>query len=122
MNFWFVAAAATSFVTFLVHLVLGGREIARPLLAADLQAKPKYTSYYCWHMVTITIAAVALAFALAALPGRTGDLALFATGLSLLFLLWNIVMIVSRRLRFLHYPQWSLFLPGTLLGIVGLMA
>ncbi|MCC2112695.1 MAG: hypothetical protein KDJ16_11735 [Hyphomicrobiales bacterium] len=121
MNGWYVAAAVSSAATCLVHVFLGGREIARPLLAAELRKIPKYTAYYCWHMVTITIAALALAFALAARPGGAIELAYFATGLSALFMAWNLIMIALFRLRLLHFPQWLLFLPGAGFGSIGIM-
>lgn len=121
MNHWFLAAAATSLFTFLTHVFLGGREVAAPLLRSELRAIPKFTSYYCWHMVTITIAALALAFVLAGLPGGSRELALFATALSVLFMLWNLALIATQRLRLFHFPQWLLFLPGSVLGTAGLL-
>lgn len=122
MNWLLAAAAAVSVLTCLIHLVLGGREIARPLLAADgLRRVPKYTAYYCWHLVTITLAGLALAFAVAARPDGSRDLALFATGGAALFAAWSLGMIARFRLRPWHFPQWALFLPITALGLAGLL-
>lgn len=60
MNIWFLMAGLFSFAVCLTHIILGGREAARPLLDADLRAIPKYTNYYCWHMVTIIIGGLGL--------------------------------------------------------------
>lgn len=122
MNIYFLIAALTSCGTCLLHIFLGGKFAAKPLLHnQDLNQVAKYTNYYCWHLVTITIAAMALAFAMAAQPGGSKDLALFATLLSALFCLLNLIMIFSFKLNKKHFPQWLLFLPGAFFGTLGLM-
>ena len=121
MNIWLVLAAALAAVTTLIHAVLGGRHVAAPLLAAErLHAVPKFTLYYCWHLVTIMLAAQALAFGLAATGQGSRDLALFATGGAALFCLWGLGMIGLFRLRIAHFPQWALFAAITASGMVGL--
>ena len=113
MNYWFVTAAAMSIFTMLVHAFAGGREVAKPLLAArDLKKVPKYTAYYCWHLVTITLAAIALAFWLAAQDENARSLAIFATFGAAAFAGWSLVMISVFKLRLWHFPQWSLFIPA----------
>jgi hypothetical protein len=122
MNPFLAAAAAASLLTCLVHLVLGGREVARPLLATEgLRRIPKFTAYYCWHLVTITLSGLALAFALAARPDGSRELALFATGGAALFAVWSLGMVARFRLRPWHFPQWALFLPITALGLAGVL-
>ena len=121
MNFWFLAAAAVSFFTCALHIVLGGREAARPLLATtDLDHVAKYTNYYCWHLVTIVIASLGTAFAFASRPGAGIDLALFACALSLAFALWSVSMVILHRLHPLKFGQWALFLPIAILGVAGI--
>lgn len=120
MNGWFASAAALSAVTCAIHIIPGGREIARPLLASgDLAQVPKYTSYYCWHMVTITLAALAAAFGWAAADPRAGEAAIVATALSLAFAVWSLALIARFKLPPLQYPQWALFLPIAALGLAG---
>jgi hypothetical protein len=121
MNAWLALAAALAATTTLIHLVLGGREIATPLLAADrLHPVPKFTMYYCWHLVTIVLAAQALAFGLAATGQGSRDLAVFATAGAALFCLWSLAMIGLFRLRIAHFPQWALFAAITVSGAIGL--
>src|SRR6478735_10545487 len=64
MNPWLGAAALAAFSTFLIHTFVGGRLIARPLLAArDLPRVPRLTVYYCWHMVSLLLFGMAVALA-----------------------------------------------------------
>lgn len=122
MNFWLLAAAGLASATCGLHVIAGGREAARPLLASlDLDRVAKYTNYYCWHLVTITIAALAIAFATAAFPATSQSLAVFATGASFAFALLNLVMIARFRLPLREFGQWVLFLAIALLGLTGLL-
>ena len=121
MNLWLALAAALAAATTLIHAVLGGRHVAAPLLAAErLHAVSKFTMYYCWHLMTIVLAALALAFGLAATGHGSCDLALFATAGAALFCLWSLGMIGLFRLRIAHFPQWALFAVITLSGAIGL--
>jgi len=121
MNLWLATAAAIAAATTLIHALLGGSEIARPLLVAEgLRRVPKYTMYYCWHLVTIVLVGLALAFALAAIGHASRDLAAFATAGAGLFALWSLGMIGLFRLRLAHFPQWALFVPMAVCGALGL--
>lgn len=121
MNAWLALAAVLAAATTLIHLVLGGRHVAAPLLAVErLHAVPKFTMYYCWHLVTIVLAALALAFGLVATGQGSRDLAIFATGGAALFCLWGLGMIGLFHLRIAHFPQWALFAAIAVSGAVGL--
>jgi hypothetical protein len=121
MNAWLALAAVLAAATTLIHAILGGREIATPLLAAErLHAVPKFTLYYCWHLVTIVLAALALAFGLVATGLGSRDLALFATVGAVLFCLWSLGMVGLFRLRIAHFPQWALFAAIAISGTIGL--
>lgn len=121
MNAWLALAALLAAATTLIHAILGGREIATPLLAAErLHAVPKFTLYYCWHLVTIVLAALALAFGLVAIGLGSRDLALFATVGAALFCLWSLGMVGLFRLRIAHFPQWALFAAIAISGTIGL--
>ncbi|MDJ1158131.1 hypothetical protein QNA08_07790 [Chelatococcus sp. SYSU_G07232] len=116
---WLAAAALLSAATALIHTFLGGREIAVPLLAArDLAPVPKLTAYYCWHMVTLLLFAMAVGFALAA-AGRGEGLATGLTILAALFALLSLGLVVGYRVNPWHMPQWALFLPIALCGALG---
>jgi hypothetical protein len=119
MDPWTGAAAVAAFATFLIHTVLGGREIATPLLAAgDLARIPKFTSYYCWHMVTIVLFAMAAGLAWG---GWTGDRAMIIAvfALAVAFCALSIAMVRAFRVSPWHMPQWSLFLVIAILSGVG---
>ncbi|MBL4853643.1 MAG: hypothetical protein JKY25_05325 [Robiginitomaculum sp.] len=125
MSIWFLAAAVLSFSVCLVHVFLGGKEAARPLLdSSDLKPVEKYTNYYCWHMVTIIIAALGVMFSVAAFIPSAQELAWAASVLAALFCGWNIGLYFWKRQelrRWYHMPQWVLFLPIAVLGAVGLL-
>ncbi|WP_172448587.1 hypothetical protein [Caulobacter mirabilis] len=120
MNGWFLAATAIAALTCVIHATLGGRETARPLLASDLGKVAKYTNYYCWHLVTIVLAGLALAFGLVATGEGSRDLGLFAVLCAALFAAWSLIMIARFRLKPGHFPQWALFLPIAVCGGLGL--
>lgn len=120
MNIWFAVAALIAVVTLGLHVFLGGREAAEPLLkAADLDQLAKFTNYYCWHLVSIAIGGVAVAFGYSAYRPDGVDVAIFASCICALFALWSAGMIVVFRLRPMQFAQWALFLPISLLGLIG---
>ncbi len=122
MNGWFIAASAVAGLTAFAHLVPGGRAIARPLLASgDLHDVPKFTHYYCWHIVSIVLLTMAAGYAYCALFAGEKALAVVLTGLALSFGLWNVALIVWKQQSFLLLPQWALFAPIAGLGLMGLL-
>jgi len=122
VNAWFLSAAGAAALICAIHVVAGGREAVRPLLAStEINRSAKYTHYYCWHLVTITIAALAAAFAYASRSGASSDLAVLATSMSFLFALLNVIQIAIFRLPMKEFGQWILFLGLGLLGIAGLL-
>lgn len=122
MDPFLVAAGIVSLTTCAVHVVLGGAEIARPLLQADGLARiPKLTAYYCWHMVTILLFAMALAYGYAAaVPGNMA-LAVATTGLSAAFAVLSLGLALGTRTRLTHLPQWVFFVAITALAAPGLL-
>ncbi len=121
MNTWFLAAAAGSALICGLHINFGRIETSKALLEApDLKTVPKFTAYYCWHLVSITLAGMALAFWIAAGDQGARPLAVFATFGSGSFAIWSLSMIAIFKLRVWHFPQWALFLPVAVLGLLGL--
>ena len=78
-NFWLLAAGVAATITTLIHIFAGGPTVAAPLLAArDIAETPKLTNYYCWHIVTITLAAMSFAFIYASImPGEVAMAAMW---------------------------------------------
>jgi hypothetical protein len=120
MNYWFAVAAGLALAICGLHVIAGGREVVGPLLAAsNLDPAVRYLHYYCWHLVTLVLAALAGAFAYASLVVGGLDLAVFAVGLSAVFALWSLGMIARYRLSVWQYPQWLLFTVLAALGLSG---
>ena len=122
MNIWLVIASILSALVCLLHIFGGG-----PTTVPDLIKRSKtrgevgrFTAYYAWHLVTIVLAAQALAFWMAAQVNGARELAMFATYGALIFAVWSLAMIAIFRLKPMHYPQWLLFLPIGFIGLAGL--
>ncbi|ATG36602.1 MULTISPECIES: hypothetical protein [Phaeobacter] len=121
MNIWLLAAGGLSVINTLLHIFAGGPSVARPLLdARDLSAEVRYVNYYCWHLVSINLAAVAALFLWPAWSGEAEIAAILATGLAAAYAIWGLVLPVLNGQRYKDIPQGFLFVPVTILGIVGL--
>lgn len=119
----YLLPAAVAAAIALTHAILGGREIASPLLASrDMPRPVMLTHYYCWHMVTVVLFSLAAAYLMAAFLPSARALAQFATALSALFMLWGLGLVLWKSQRHAHMPQWLLFLALTGAGIWALMS
>lgn len=119
MNIFLLAAAGLSAAVCLIHTFAGGRTIAVPLLKADLHPVPKYVAYYCWHIVTIVLAVIAVMFALAGVRADSLDLGWVATALVTSFCLLGLAVPPLKKQKYKNMPQGWLFLPIAVLGITG---
>ena len=94
----------------LIHLILGGRDIAKPLLEADHPSPVViFTHYYCWHIVSMTLFALAAAFGFAAFAADALILARFATLLTIGFCIWGFALVLWKKQSHAQMPQWILF-------------
>jgi len=120
MNILAALASLSALVTFAIHTFAGGAVVARPLLAdTHLPAASKWLNYYCWHITTVLLAAMALAFAATALDARfsafpylLGPLALCLSGLT-------VAIAIKAGIAPLRFPSTSLF---ALTGVLGIAA
>lgn len=119
--YWLYAASVLSALTFFVHVLGGGKSAARPLLDSELENEVKYTNYYCWHIVTIVIGAMAICFFLSASSTASVDLAILSSALALAFAIWSGALTILKRQSVLALPQWILFLPIAIMGFLGLL-
>ena len=120
-EFMFPAAFAAAIAA--LHLVFGGQGIARPLLQQTaMPPTVTLTHYYCWHMVTLTLACLAGAYTYAAFASDGYILAISATLLSALFGIWGLSLVLWKRQRHRDMPQWMLFAILTASGIWALVA
>ncbi|MGB0439338.1 MAG: hypothetical protein ACPGFC_04440 [Paracoccaceae bacterium] len=112
------AACGLCVIWAFVHIVIGGREVARPLRDSDLPALIKGTTLVVWHMVSAMLIAMALIFASAAVSG-SADLAWTGTVLAGMLTVVGFVVPPTLNMRYRDLPQGWLFLPVALLGLVG---
>ncbi|WP_299685865.1 hypothetical protein [uncultured Tateyamaria sp.] len=120
-HMFFLSAGALSALWLVVHVIVGGRQIARPLVSATaLSPVVRHTQYLCWHFTTVAIACMAGFFLWAA---HAGDATLAAAGTALAtgFFLVGVALVPVVRETYSRLPQGWLFLPVALLGLTGLM-
>lgn len=118
-----LAAGLASGGLALLHIVAGGRAVARPLIdARDIADTAKYTNYYCWHLVSIVLVLMSAGFFLAAVRPDPFDLTLLLTATATAFAAWGIVLPVSVGQTYRQMPQGWLFVPIALLGAGMLMS
>ncbi|WP_424973147.1 hypothetical protein [Dinoroseobacter sp. S76] len=119
-NAFFGTAGGLAAIWLAVHTFVGGREIARPLIAAaELPSVVKHTQYLCWHFTTVAIACIAAFFGLAVITG-TAVYAISGTILASGFFLVGVGLVVALGETHARLPQGWLFLPVAGLGLAGL--
>ena len=122
MTYLILAAGILSAIITLIHVFIGGPEVARPLLAADdLDKRPKYTAYYCWHLTSISLGVMSLLFLWPSLWGGSPDLAIVGSFMAGLFCFWGIFLqtFPKSELTFADLPQGWMFAPVAVLGVWG---
>ncbi len=119
---FFTAAGVLATLWLAIHVFLGGREIAHPLLKATaLPATVRHTQYLCWHFTTVAIAGMAGLYLAAAFTSVTA----FATSATLLaagFFVVGVGLVIALGERHTRLPQGWLFLPVAALGVAGHLA
>ena len=122
MDPWLTGAALLSAFTWGVHTFVGGRECVGPLLDADVPWVPKMTHYYCWHLVTLTLAAMAAGLGYAAVEPAGRDVGWLVFGLAVSFAGWSVLLNGWKRPRpWWALPQWSLFVAVAVVALPGLL-
>lgn len=116
---WMWAAAALSFGTCALHVFATKKDIVQPLLDADLHRVSKYTHYYCWHMVSVTLFAMGAAYSIAAVSPSAWELAAAATVLSVAFAAWSLALVIWKQQKPFELPQWVLFIAIATTAILG---
>ncbi|GJL92299.1 hypothetical protein [Hyphococcus sp.] len=113
------AALGLAAAMVIVHVVIGGRLIARPLLESGLAPLPRLTLYLCWHGITIVLAGMALGFADGAFWRKRKDAVIVSTAFAFAFFVLGWVYIAVFALSPLALPQWIAFGPMALCGWLG---
>lgn len=120
----FLAASALSGLWAGIHLFVGGSQVAAPLRASrDLPDLARDTAYLCWHLVSVTLLAMAGLFLAAGLGagGATG-LAMAGVALAAGFAALGLILPLMIGAGYVQLPQGWLFLPVIGLGLWGLAA
>lgn len=113
-------AALLCAVWFAVHLFVGGKQVARPLLDdTHLTALVRETQYLCWHFTSVAIAAMS-GFFFAALAMDEPAFAMAGTALAAGFSVVGVALVLRLEGGYRQLPQGWLFAPVTLLGLLGL--
>jgi len=120
MNIALAIAALFSLLTWGIHTFVGGPSTVKPLLASKMDPVAKYTNYYCWHMVTLVLLAMAGGFGYAAVAPGGRDVAVLFTLLSASFAVWSLALVVRSKRRAIELPQWMLFIAITVPAVVGI--
>lgn len=118
-NPWIFSAFALAVLMAGIHVVVGGRLIARPLLESDLADLPRLTLYLCWHGITIVLAGMALLYADGLFWRRRRDSVIVASGLAAAFFGLGWALILAFGLSPLDLPQWIVFGPMGIFGWLG---
>ena len=122
-NWLILSSGVLAAVTAVIHVVAGGKDVARPLLQSSMDDVVKLTLYACWHIVSVSLVLSSLAL-LASGVGLVNAPSLVAF-VSTLWLLFGVVFVVvtlgvARPRGLLRLPQWILLLPVGFLGLWGL--
>lgn len=122
-NYWLFAAGVAAVLTAFIHVFGGGPEIARPLLLAkDIDDVAKYVNYYCWHLVTLTIAAMGVGLIWASIDVTQTGLAWMWTVMAVLFTIWSVILVIWKKQKPFHMPQWTLFGVISGLAVIGMVS
>ena len=122
MNVWLLIASVACAATWAIHTFVGELTIVRPFVSATgLDPVPKWTQFYCWHLVTLTLAAMALGLAYAAFEPAANDVALLIAILALAFGAFGLLLPSRVGQHFATMPQGLLLMPIGLVALVGVL-
>ncbi len=112
---------ALNFGILLLHVFGGGPPTIKPLLASrDMDEVAKMTNYYCWHIVTIVLFMMGAGWLWFLMSPAAIEVAILATLFSIAFMLWSLILVIWKKLKFFQMPQWLLFAISTLLSLFAL--
>ena len=122
-NWLIVSAGILAGATAFIHVVAGGKDVARPLLASSIAEEVKLTLYACWHLVSAALFISSLAL----LANGVGlydspETVAFVSSMWLIFggVFLVVTLGVAKPRGVFRFPQWALLLPVGLLGLWGL--
>jgi hypothetical protein len=114
--YWLPAAITLALIG--VHLLSGGPEVVRPLLASrELPPDVVHLLYLCWHAVTVLLVACLVAYAGAALDPGFRPYVVAATVVVGALSVLSLAIVYWKRQSHRKMPQWIAFLVLTLSGV-----
>lgn len=115
----FLAAGILSLIWAFTHIVVGGREVERPISQSDFAPSIRETAVLVWHMVSFVLLFLTGLLLWAAWGGGM-QVAFAAFILSLGLAVTGIATQVARRQPFGVLPQGWLFVPVAALTGLGM--
>jgi glucan phosphoethanolaminetransferase (alkaline phosphatase superfamily) len=100
-----------AFAGFLIHTIMGGRQMVPALFkTSELKRVQQLTWYYCWHIVSwmLLVLVIALGYLAFIEPGNRA-LAVVCLALILGGSVWSILLVVRSRSSPWDLLQWLLF-------------
>lgn len=120
MNTGFALAALFSLIATAVHLFVGGRLAARPLIAAPgLDPAVRWQAYFGWHAASVAQIAMTAGFAMAALGRVSSDVALLFTLMAAVFSPLAVWVSLKGGIAPWRFPAVWLFAAVAVLGVFG---
>jgi hypothetical protein len=122
MNRTLLVGSLLAAVTAAIHVFLGGRDIAAPLLASTLATEPRLVLYACWHGISVALVLSAVGLFLAALPRFAAQCRSMVFAISLWWLATAVIVLAIIATQpedglLWQLQQWTLFIPVGLLGL-----
>lgn len=115
-------AAGWTFIVACLHTFVGGPQLVTPLLKNSQMDEPvKLLFYYCWHIVTFILFGLAMCFAYAAYSYDGKVLGIVASITCSFFVVWSFGLVVWKKQKHKDMPQWILFIPSVIFGVLGLI-
>ena len=115
-------ASFLAFLTFCVHVFVGGVFVAKPLLQDETLPKAsKWLNYYCWHIVSVYLMASAIAFGYAAFSGRGIEMVVTLSGLGASFSALSSAIAIKGGIHPFRFPSTTLFALTAVFGAMALI-
>jgi len=103
-------ATAAAASTFCVHVFVGEIHVARPLVAdTALPKAAKWLAFYCWHLVTLMLAALSLYLLAVALSWVSAELAFYMGLFCIACSALSVLVAIKGGIAPWRFPSTSLF-------------
>jgi hypothetical protein len=122
-NWPILSAGLLASATALVHIFLGGKDVARPLLRSSVDEVVKLTLYACWHLVSVALVLSSLVLLVNGFGFYlSAGMVAFVSALWIIFggVFLVVTLCVAQPRGIFRFPQWALLVPVGLLGLWGL--